>query len=50
MENDYFEPGQVYEVWTPIEAPAVAQVLLDLLTAEEASVVFYLSAKPIGHQ
>jgi hypothetical protein len=36
--NDYFEPGGVYEVWTPIEAPDAAQALLYLLTAAEASV------------
>jgi hypothetical protein len=36
--SDYFEPGRVYEVWTPIEAPDAAQALLDLLTAAEASV------------
>jgi hypothetical protein len=36
--NDYFKPGQVYEVWTPIEAPDAAQALLDLLAAAEASV------------
>jgi hypothetical protein len=33
--SDYFESGQTYEVWTPIDAPEAAQVLLDLLAAED---------------
>jgi hypothetical protein len=32
--SDYFEPGKTYEVWTPIDAPGAAQVLMDLLAAD----------------
>jgi hypothetical protein len=32
--SNYFEPGKVYEVWTPIEAPDAAQTLLNLLASE----------------
>jgi len=35
--SDYFEPGKTYEVWTPINAPGAAQVLLDLLAADARS-------------
>jgi hypothetical protein len=32
--SDYFEPGKVYEVWSPIDAPGAAQVLLNLLASD----------------
>jgi hypothetical protein len=30
--EDYFVPGQTYEVWMPIEAPAAGQALLALIS------------------
>ncbi|OUC15161.1 MAG: hypothetical protein B0A82_08415 [Alkalinema sp. CACIAM 70d] len=35
--RDYFEPGHVYEVWTPIDSPKAEQVLLDLLASADGN-------------
>jgi len=38
--RNYFEPGMVYEVWTPIEAPQAAEALLNLLESDQPSAHF----------
>ncbi len=36
-EESLMAPGTYYEVWSPYDAPAAAQTLLDLLAADERS-------------